>query len=206
MYAYIICNLAFFINGFLYSRNIKLLLIANLVLALICLFGNSRANFLMLIITDFILLCNYRITVKGIHFSAKTLIGWFFLLCILLFLSYNGYSFLARNGYLGKGAQLKYEIQSKSKGGILSARSYIVRGFITISRHPMGGVGTKHEVNDNEEIRREFAQVTQTRYRSWDRNIMSHTAIFDWWIAYGIFTFPFWLYVVYLAIKGLKLP
>lgn len=69
----------------------------------------------------------------------------------------------------------------------------------------MGGIGTKHEVADNEEIRHKFAQVTQTRYRYWDRNIMSHTAIFDWWIAYGILTFPFWLYVIYLAFKGLKI-
>ncbi|WP_370757013.1 hypothetical protein [Coprobacter secundus] len=205
MYAYIICNIAFFINGYLYSKNIKVLLVANLALALICLFGNSRSNFLMLIITDFILLCNYRITVKGNHLTVKTLFNWSILLCILLFLSYEGYSFLASNGYLGDGAKLKYEIQSKNKGGILSARSYIVRGFITIAHHPMGGIGTKHEVADNEEIRHKFAQVTQTRYRYWDRNIMSHTAIFDWWIAYGILTFPFWLYVIYLAFKGLKI-
>lgn len=204
MYAYIICYLAFFINGYLYSKNIRLLIIANLLLALLCLFGNSRANFLLLIITDFMLFCNYRIIVKGYRLAAKTLISWIFLLCILLFFSYKGYSFLASNGYLGEGAKHKYEVQSKNKGGILSARSYIVRGFVTIAHHPMGGIGMDHNVSDNEDIRRKFAEITQTKYRSWDRNIMSHTAIFDWWIAYGIFTFPFWLYVIYLAFKGLK--
>lgn len=204
MYAYIICNMAFFINGYLYSKNVKILLIVNLALALFCLLGNSRANFLMLIITDFILLLNYRITVKGKILNCRKLFAWSILLCVLLFATYKGYSFLAANGYLGDGAKLKYEIQSHSKGGILSARSYIVRGFITISKHPLGGVGTKHNVQDNEEIRREFAQVTQTRFRFWDRNIMSHTAIFDWWIAYGILTFPFWIYVLYLVIKGMK--
>lgn len=205
MYAYIICYLAFFINGYLYSKSIRLLIIANLLFALLCLFGNSRTNFLLLIITDFMLFCNYRITVKGNRLATKTLISWIFLLCILLFFSYKGYSFLASNGYLGEGAKLKYEVQSKNKGGILSARSYIVRGFVTIAHHPMGGIGTDHNVSDNKDIRREFAEITQTKYRSWDRNIMSHTAVFDWWIAYGIFTFPFWLYVIYLAFKGLKI-
>lgn len=205
MYAYIICNLAYFINGFLYSKSIKALLVANLVLALLCLFGNSRANFLMLIITDFILLLNYRITEKGVQLSGRRILRWSLLLCVLLLITYRGYSFLAENGYLGDGAKRKYEIQSHSKGGIFSARSYIVRGFITLSRHPLGGVGTKHNVKDNEEIRREFAQITQSRYRFWDRNILSHTAVFDWWIAYGILTFPFWGYVFYLAVKGLRI-
>lgn len=205
MYAYIICYFAFFINGYLYSKNIQLLMIANLLLALFCLFGNSRANFLLLIVTDFMLYSNYCITVKGYRLVVRKLIGWIFLLCILLFFSYKGYSFLASNGYLGEGAKLKYEVQSKNKGGILSARSYIIRGFITIAHHPMGGIGLEHNVSDNKEIRHKFAEITQTRYRSWDRNIMSHTAVFDWWIAFGILTFPFWLYVLYLALKGLKI-
>lgn len=203
MYAYIICNMAFFLNGYLYSKSKKILLISNLVLAFICLFGNSRTNFLMLIITDFFLLLNYNITIRGIHYTMMTLSKWFFFLCLLLFLSYFSYSYLASNGYLGKGAQQKYEMQSHNKGGILSARSYIVRGFITISKHPLGGVGTKHQVDDNIQIRRDFAKVTHSRFRSWDNNIMSHTAVFDWWIAYGFLTFPFWVYVLLLAIKGL---
>ena len=205
MYAYIICNAAFFINAFLYSKNIKLLLTINLLFAFLCLFGNSRANFLMLIITDFLLLCNYYITQKKVQLTIKTMSKWVTLLCILLLCTYKCYSFLAQNGYLGEGAKAKYELQSNSKGGIFSARSYIIRGFITIAHHPLGGIGIRHNVSDNEAIRREYADITQSRFRSWDSNILSHTAIFDWWIAYGILTFPFWVYVCSLTFRGLKL-
>lgn len=203
-YAYTICNLAYIINAFYFKKNIKLLFLLNFLLAILCLMGNSRHLFLMLVIHDFILFLYYYVMKRHVYVTFSKLISWGTILSFILLFTYYGYGFMAESGALGEYGKLKYESQEKEKGGIVSSRSYFVKGLITLTHYPLGGLSNDgRDVNDNLEIRQEYAQIMEIPVPS-SKNLMGHSVILNWWIAFGILSVPFWLYIIWLLISCFK--
>lgn len=203
-YAYTICYLAYVVNAYYYCRNIKLLFLLNLILALLCLMGNSRHLCLMLVIHDFFLYLIYYVDKNNISVSVGKIASWGCMLALVLLMTYKGYGYMAKSGALGEYGKWKYEVQEKKKGGIASSRSWSMRGIIALSHHPLGGLkDSGKEVADNEEIRREYAQFMNISISS-NKSLMGHSTILDWWIVYGIFTVPFWIYIIKLTVMALK--
>lgn len=196
MYAYIYFPTAYLINAMLFEKHRGILIIVNFALALAFLFGGSRTSFLVLLLTDVFLIFNYFKAGKIAFVRSKTLVKFSFVIVICLTGALKGYSYLASHGYLGEGAQLKYEIQSSLKGGIASSRSYFLRGLITIAHHPFGAIGFQQIPDDNFEIRQEYAKLSGTKMRFEDPNCAAHSSMLDWWIYFGILTVPFWLYIL----------
>lgn len=196
MYAYIYFPIAYLINATLFEKHRGKLIIVNFAFALVFLFGGSRNSFLVLLLTDVFIAFNYFNVNKISLISNKTLVKFSLAIVICLAVALKGYSYLASQGYLGEGAQLKYEIQSSSKGGIASSRSYFLRGLITIAHHPFGAIGFQQIPDDNFEIRQEYARLSGTEMRFEDLNCAAHSSMLDWWIYFGVLTFPFWLYIL----------
>lgn len=176
----------------------------NLILALLCLIGNSRHLCLMLVIQDFLLFLIYHINKREIVVSFSRIISWGISLVLVLAIVYKGYAYLAESGALGEYGKWKYENQKKEKGGIASSRNEPIRALCTLSHYPLGGLkNAGKEVSDNYEIRKEYAQIIGGTIRS-DKSLTGHSAILDWWVIYGIFTFPFWIYILKLLLESLK--
>lgn len=146
----------------------------------------------------------YYVDKNNISVSVGKIASWGCMLALVLLMTYKGYGYMAKSGALGEYGKWKYEVQEKKKGGIASSRSWSMRGIIALSHHPLGGLkDSGKEVADNEEIRREYAQFMNISISS-NKSLMGHSTILDWWIVYGIFTVPFWIYIIKLTVMALK--
>lgn len=180
----------------LYNRFPKLTAILMIFMGIFLLYGFSRSSFLIYIISSAILL--FASSEDRIFKMKKHISTFLIVICITAWGAKQLYSYWASNGTLGKRAYDKYEMQSGNKGGILSSRNYFIRGLITLTYHPILGIGiyNKVDIDESIEIRKKFAKITGTPYRYWDDNVASHSAMLDWWIFFGILALPFWLYVI----------
>lgn len=204
MFAYIYFPITYLLNALLFERHKGKLILLNLAISIFFLFGGSRNSFVVLILSDVFILFNYIYSDKVSVVSNKIILKLLLFIAICTVLSSEGYSYLASNGYLGEGAQHKYEIQSASKGGIASSRSYFIRGLITIAHHPLGAIGFQQIPDDNIEIRQQYAKVSNTDMRYDDPNCAAHSSMLDWWIYFGILTFPFWIFIIKQCIRACK--
>lgn len=146
------------------------------------------------------------------------------ILCALgsVFALNRGYRFAALNGWMGEGARLKYESQSKGSKSILKlllgGRGEAFVGLLACRDKPIIGwgpwaedthgywaefiskYGTEEDVENMQRIIAYEARIGGGGFRL----IQGHSHITMFWLWYGIFGLVFWLYVIFVLIRYLK--
>lgn len=132
------------------------------------------------------------------------------LVCALAFKAV--YSHLAVSGHLGEIAKAKYE--SQTRGGtsafelLREGRGELFRGMYYCAHHPIMGYGPwaidkerlyvdyveKYGVGDD------YLSVVNSLLANGGRYVIvgAHSAMLQFWLAYGILGMPVWIYVFYL--------
>jgi hypothetical protein len=193
----------------LYEKFSTLTLFFLFIFGFVFLWGGSRANFLIYLMSATILIftgLNHDITrieqkIKKYKFT------FLFFIVIAGFGISKTYSYLAETGMLGGAAQAKYEMQTVSKAGILGGRSSFFRGLIAVKHHPIIGVGSASnaKINDGQIILKEYQNFAgeYTIGSNIIKNISGHSTILDWWLSFGLLSLPFWIWIIMLCCKCL---
>lgn len=133
----------------------------------------------------------------------------------------TGYSYAAKNGYLGADAQQKYLIQTRMGDSLLAllmaGRMELFCGVMACLDHPIVGFGPKAEdkggytekylskygaPEDYESFI--WAQRYYGQRGEWYIRIPAHSHIAMFWVNYGIVGLLFWLYVLWLFFSYFK--
>jgi hypothetical protein len=181
-----------FAIAFFYQKYPKITAFSMIGMGFFLLYGMGRRSFLIFLIASVVLLFT------GGKNIGKTLTGKkkfiiIILLCIGGLVAKYAYEDLAQRGVLGENAQRKYEMQARTKIGLFSGRSKLISGLITLTHHPIMGIGTYgNTVEDSREITLKFYELTGL----YSDDIYAHSAMFDWWLCFGILALPFWIYVL----------
>lgn len=133
----------------------------------------------------------------------------------------NAYSYAASAGLLGYDAQMKYEVQTRQGRGALSliraGRGDVFAGAYVCSKNPFWGYGP-WALDWNglyAEYLRKYGDVVEYEKRvEYDARMLSgsdkvrllpaHSAIFGWWLWYGVLALPIWFYILYLIYDVLR--
>ena len=114
---------------------------------------------------------------------------------------YQGYSYVAENGYLGEVSRLKYLHQSSSQYGLLlSGRVEVFASTQAISDSPIFGHGSwarDWKYIDLLQKIREYDSENTTSYIPEDNLIPSHSHILGAWVESGVLGALFWFYILW---------
>lgn len=141
---------------------------------------------------------------------------------VLVCAMYFAYKISAERGWLGEGAQKKYELQTRGgKGGIgrliLGGRGDSFIGLLACRDKPIIGWGpwARDENGYAEEFIEKYGtwedvkDMVETRDRQLRNGIMvrmlsCHAYITEFWAWYGIWGLVFWLYIIFVLLRYLK--
>ncbi len=203
LFAYRYTPLVLIFLCFLYKKHKRLVTLLMLPIAVFFLFGGSRSYFLVYCCSAILLLMqvslNEKNKIRHIALFRKNSIYIVIGLMVFGVIIKDGYSFLAKEGYLGIKAQWKYETQAQDGNIMMHGRAPFFIGLYAASKEPIWGYGSY--ARDEKGVTRDFIRHTGiNEYSDLSKKslIPTHSHIIYYWVCNGIMTLPFWIYIIYL--------